>query len=162
MISCHRMWRAAFAASAILFTQQVGATVIFTIPNGATDMHFAFQDGQCTALRLLYLAPEIWPHDGSITAFGCNAAGEAHYDFKQGQSGPYSLTLPDVFKPDDPALKDKKGGKVVIKNAWWTPSKDVFFRDYVVVVPEPASWALLITGFGLVGGVLRRRRIATA
>ena len=25
-------------------------------------------------------------------------------------------------------------------------------------VPEPASWAMLLTGFGLVGGVLRRRR----
>lgn len=29
-------------------------------------------------------------------------------------------------------------------------------------VPEPASWALLITGFGLVGTVARRRRIAIA
>ncbi|HPU16074.1 MAG TPA: PEPxxWA-CTERM sorting domain-containing protein [Polymorphobacter sp.] len=30
-------------------------------------------------------------------------------------------------------------------------------------VPEPASWALMITGFGMVGGALRRRRIvATA
>jgi hypothetical protein len=25
-------------------------------------------------------------------------------------------------------------------------------------VPEPASWALMITGFGLVGGALRSRR----
>jgi len=25
-------------------------------------------------------------------------------------------------------------------------------------VPEPASWAMLIAGFGLVGAVLRRRR----
>ena len=29
-------------------------------------------------------------------------------------------------------------------------------------VPEPASWALMIGGFGMVGGALRRRRIATA
>jgi hypothetical protein len=29
-------------------------------------------------------------------------------------------------------------------------------------VPEPASWALLTAGFGLVGGTLRRRRIAFA
>jgi hypothetical protein len=28
-------------------------------------------------------------------------------------------------------------------------------------VPEPASWAMLITGFGLTGAVLRRRRMAT-
>ncbi|MGL6044521.1 MAG: PEPxxWA-CTERM sorting domain-containing protein, partial [Sandaracinobacteroides sp.] len=28
----------------------------------------------------------------------------------------------------------------------------------VSAVPEPASWALLIAGFGLVGGSLRSRR----
>ncbi|OYU15115.1 MAG: hypothetical protein CFE37_07835 [Alphaproteobacteria bacterium PA4] len=29
-------------------------------------------------------------------------------------------------------------------------------------VPEPASWALLIAGFGLTGAVMRRRRVAVA
>jgi hypothetical protein len=29
-------------------------------------------------------------------------------------------------------------------------------------VPEPASWAMMIAGFGMVGGTLRRRRIAIA
>jgi hypothetical protein len=29
-------------------------------------------------------------------------------------------------------------------------------------VPEPASWALLVAGFGLTGGVMRRRRRSTA
>lgn len=29
-------------------------------------------------------------------------------------------------------------------------------------VPEPSSWALMVTGFGLVGGTLRRRRVQTA
>lgn len=28
------------------------------------------------------------------------------------------------------------------------------------VVPEPASWALMIAGFGMVGGALRRRQVA--
>lgn len=28
-------------------------------------------------------------------------------------------------------------------------------------VPEPATWAMMITGFGLVGAMLRRRRVAT-
>ena len=30
-------------------------------------------------------------------------------------------------------------------------------RDQIGAVPEPASWALMIAGFGLVGGALRRR-----
>ena len=29
-------------------------------------------------------------------------------------------------------------------------------------VPEPASWALMIAGFGLTGAALRRRRYRTA
>jgi len=36
------------------------------------------------------------------------------------------------------------------------------FRLSATTVPEPASWALLIAGFGLVGAVQRRRRIAAA
>lgn len=32
----------------------------------------------------------------------------------------------------------------------------------VAAVPEPASWALVIGGFGLIGGTLRRRRTACA
>jgi hypothetical protein len=30
------------------------------------------------------------------------------------------------------------------------------------VVPEPASWAMLIAGFGLVGATAHRRRAVTA
>ena len=47
------------------------------------------------------------------------------------------------------------------------PGFDYTFRTYAddqfsAVVPEPASWAMLIAGFGLVGAVARRRRISAA
>ena len=29
-------------------------------------------------------------------------------------------------------------------------------------IPEPATWAMLLTGFGLVGATMRRRAAATA
>jgi hypothetical protein len=41
------------------------------------------------------------------------------------------------------------------------PAKDVVIdRVYIDAVPEPASWAMLIAGFGLVGAAARRRRVA--
>ncbi|WP_310496797.1 PEPxxWA-CTERM sorting domain-containing protein [Sandarakinorhabdus sp.] len=41
----------------------------------------------------------------------------------------------------------------------FVPSKDVVIdRVYVAAVPEPASWAMLIAGFGLVGVSARRRK----
>ena len=36
------------------------------------------------------------------------------------------------------------------------------FATEIVAVPEPASWALMILGFGAIGAVLRRRRIIAA
>lgn len=36
------------------------------------------------------------------------------------------------------------------------------YNPFVAGVPEPASWALMIGGFGLVGGALRRSRRAVA
>lgn len=43
----------------------------------------------------------------------------------------------------------------------WTGDTSDTFR-LLAAVPEPSSWALLITGFGLVGAMQRRRRSAAA
>jgi hypothetical protein len=37
-----------------------------------------------------------------------------------------------------------------------------FLTSDAAVVPEPANWAMLIAGFGLVGAAARRRRVAAA
>jgi hypothetical protein len=40
----------------------------------------------------------------------------------------------------------------------------VFFSSLPVLssVPEPASWAMMLGGFGLIGGALRRRKVAVS
>lgn len=43
------------------------------------------------------------------------------------------------------------------------PAKDVVIdRVYITAVPEPESWALLVTGFGLIGLASRRKKRAVA
>jgi hypothetical protein len=48
--------------------------------------------------------------------------------------------------------------------SWTVSGADRAFRTWVDTgaVPEPASWAMLISGFGLTGAVMRRRRVAAA
>ncbi|NJC34466.1 hypothetical protein GGR88_001980 [Sphingomonas jejuensis] len=36
----------------------------------------------------------------------------------------------------------------------------IFSEGYSSAVPEPASWAMMISGFGLVGAAVRRRKVA--
>ena len=45
-------------------------------------------------------------------------------------------------------------------NAYGVSTAQIAFAS--TNVPEPASWAMLIAGFGLIGAALRRRRIALA
>jgi len=46
-------------------------------------------------------------------------------------------------------------------NIPFLPHVDLGFRTYVNSVPEPATWAMMIVGFGLVGGSMRRRHTLT-
>ena len=41
-------------------------------------------------------------------------------------------------------------------------STATLFAVQTPAVPEPATWAMMIAGFGLVGGVMRRRRVSAA
>lgn len=45
-------------------------------------------------------------------------------------------------------------------NGYWI-GDDFTFSDAVAAVPEPATWAMLILGFGMAGGAMRYRRRST-
>jgi len=65
-----------------------------------------------------------------------------------------SLHMPDLGGAahlDDPVIKIKN-----VSREW----ADYYFTIYAVSsVPEPAAWAMILAGFGLVGGAHRRRRL---
>lgn len=42
------------------------------------------------------------------------------------------------------------------------PTTSIFDVTFATSVPEPATWAIMLTGLGLAGGELRRRRAASA
>ena len=50
-------------------------------------------------------------------------------------------------------LVNQAGGSLKFKDV-----KQISFDPIMSGIPEPASWAMMLTGFGLVGGAARRRR----
>ena len=90
---------------------------------------------------------------GTYTLFGCPDYCDSTDSFSFSQTfapiaGPeYTLSLV--------ATSTVAGGD----GSWnWFPGGSVTLSDGAV--PEPASWAMMIAGFGLVGGAMRRRSAA--
>ncbi|WP_298669225.1 PEPxxWA-CTERM sorting domain-containing protein [uncultured Sphingomonas sp.] len=55
------------------------------------------------------------------------------------------------------------GGGPLINGATFSSRENSFeFDNLARAVPEPATWALMILGFGAIGGALRRRRTSVA
>jgi hypothetical protein len=113
---------------------------------------------------------------GGLAAGGCNGngAGFVCFDFTPNIAANTSNLTFDInatsgafnFAPGGPHLK------ILWSNNGTTDQKigDLFSQDIpfshetttVSAVPEPATWAMMITGFGLAGAAMRRRRGALA
>ena len=51
---------------------------------------------------------------------------------------------------------------VLADNNAYNVSTTQIYQSFSAAVPEPATWAMMILGFGLMGTVARRRRVALA
>jgi len=119
------------------------------------DAHDDFFDGQVPFFGQfgdpqILSGPAIAFSNGKITAFGTTvpffpADGSAPA-IDLGHSPNFSLYTPNLdanfrYTPGFTGIWDFAGATIT-----------------AVTVPEPAAWALLIAGFAMVGGALRRRR----
>jgi len=102
----------------------------------------------------------------TITNLGCSAPGTCGV----GLTGDFSASAGDVHI----SLFDRLSGNFTLSGNWifdLSPTRagnnaQIKLLSVPVLgppaVPEPASWAMLIAGFGLVGATLRRRRTVLA
>ncbi len=116
--------------------------------------------------------------EGGLNANGCNGSGKPFecFDFSPNIStaGVSALKFDINATSGKIAFVAKDGSNVPHLKIVWTNSatqdsalgdlysQDIPFAPPTSAVPEPATWAMMITGFGLAGAAMRRRRGALA
>jgi hypothetical protein len=114
-----------------------------------------------------YYARESWSstisfHNGRITAITANGINndDCGFDTYVGFAGS-SMPWPGRFSSQHCAYIESVFPHYGVDGDWRMTAYSLNGGAWTVV-PEPASWALLVAGFGLVGGALRRRRAPVA
>jgi hypothetical protein len=110
--------------------------------SGATTVDFSTADQN--PLTAIYGDTWVGVHFGAGAPMGANAT--AFYKLNVGLAGLQTILL---------NIATGSSGFVVYKTDTSPPPPPP-------TVPEPASWAMMIAGFGLVGAAMRRRKVALA
>jgi hypothetical protein len=132
-------------------TIALGGNPYFSIDGGATQL---FGDSRYST--------------GSYNGDGQQAS---HWKDKGGCTGQIGIMDPNFCRQQDGevtgsdlAAFDAMGWNVnfnVLGNPNYVSTTADMYRAFAGTVPEPSTWAMMIGGFGIVGGAMRRRRSTT-
>lgn len=159
----------AFALAAALAAPATSSPLVTEVPlpPQADNVEFQFAPGTCSnRIGLGHIGGSV----ATYTYTGCRN-DILRIDFVYNDQ-PTGMALFGVFPEGSPQTIGRKN--ILILDAWWTKGvtntgdgiyyQEIWPRDangrtgYVLTVPEPAAWGLMLGGFGLVGSALRRQR----
>jgi hypothetical protein len=139
-----------------------------TAESGSLHMGIAHSLGDVPGAEIFSSQIHVAPHGGTdfhgwFGVHGANVVldpGEYWITFVVRPEDTYSNGL--TFYAPNPTVKEAQMRSV---DGPWSARNDLDFSlrvlgDPTAAVPEPAAWALMIAGFGAVGGALRRRQRA--
>lgn len=114
--------------------------------------------GAVTDFHMLVLRPGFGPPDSVPWGAGTSGADRSWNWAGAAIAAGGKLTIKDLRLVDG----DRLGNNTILE-MWWTRGGTRVGNEITLAdVPEPATWAMLVAGFGMVGLAARRRRVTAA
>lgn len=136
------------AADTVVLTDATG-NILFSLatpastPSYVASVNWALTSGNSYWLLQTVASNELF--EAFFAALPSNA------DITITQSGTFANGIPSAVTGNGWGAND-----------YWAAFNDITTSGATGAIPEPASWAMMIAGFGLVGATMRRRRTAIA
>lgn len=154
-----------FAGFVFLTQPDISGSIAITTKNAVVTPYGTVAAGSCLICISSYTgALIVGQQGGTSAAFAASTAGGStmsfysdFYDFSPSPAFDYSFSLTGI-NPTLSAQTNSSGTPIRALRTFTASSTASFSAD----VPEPQTWALLISGFAMVGFAMRRRTATVA